>query len=232
MRKRTLAIYDESAADTVRTLFLLSQHPTFSCFDVFTFSSPQALLSSATRFDIALLEIGTQTPNGFDLAKALQSRPNCPAIVFVTNDPRFVYQGYEVAEGYLLKPLDQEILNRTLSRVAKIMPRIQFSGTGSQGTHILRLEDIHYIETKERAVVVHTLRDCITLNLRFSGILNQLPSDFFVNSHKGIAINMMHIVSMIGSQIVLSNGVKLPVSRRSMAEVRQALTQFLQTYRD
>ena len=95
-----------------------------------------------------------------------------------------------------------------------------------------RIEDIHYIETKERAVVVHTLRDCITLNLRFSGILNQLPSDFFVNSHKGIAINMMHIVSMIGSQIVLSNGVKLPVSRRSMAEVRQALTQFLQTYRD
>ena len=146
MRKRTLAIYDESAADTVRTLFLLSQHPTFSCFDVFTFASPQALLSSTTRFDIALLEIGTQTPNGFDLAKALQSRPNCPAIVFVTNDPRFVYQGYEVAEGYLLKPLDQEILNRTLSRVARIMPRIQFSGTGSQGTHILRLEDINYIE--------------------------------------------------------------------------------------
>lgn len=232
MRRRTLAIYDESAADTVRTLFLLRQHPTFSHFDVFTFSSPKALLSSTIPFDIALLEIGTQTPNGFELAKTLQSRPNCPAIVFITNDPSYVYQGYEVAKGYLLKPLNQETFSRALSRVARMMPRIQFSGKGSQGIHVFRIEDIRYIEAKDHTVVIHAGGDCITLSLRFSSILNQLPSDFFVTSCRGLAVNLMHVASLEGTRVVLSDGTEIAVSRRAVDQVQQALSQFLQTYRD
>lgn len=45
--------------------------------------------------------------NGMELAREIRKKDRNVAVAFLTNDPGFVFDGYEVeAVGYLMKPVD------------------------------------------------------------------------------------------------------------------------------
>ncbi|MDR3766273.1 MAG: response regulator [Butyricicoccus sp.] len=80
-------------------------------------SSAQVLEQARSHpFDVAFLEIQTQTISGLTLAKQLREiQPTLP-IIFVTGSPEYALSAFSIhANGYLLKPVSMEDIRRELT---------------------------------------------------------------------------------------------------------------------
>ena len=109
------ALCDDEAADRVQIA-----EP---CRDIFTawgmdaevipFSTADELRRApdAALFDLYLLDIRMAGTSGLELARQFYSRGIRDRIIFITGDPEFALEGYDVEPlHYLLKPVDQERL--------------------------------------------------------------------------------------------------------------------------
>lgn len=73
--------------------------------------------------DLVFLDIQMPGMNGFDVIRELRSEP-LPAILFVTAYDEFAIDAFEVnAVDYLLKPIDDERLDRALGKVREQLGR-------------------------------------------------------------------------------------------------------------
>ena len=66
------------------------------------------------EYDIVLLDILMPPPTGFDVAAALASRQDPPAIIFTTKSDAYAIKGYGIAIRYLQKPLEERALFKAL----------------------------------------------------------------------------------------------------------------------
>ena len=88
------------------------------CVDAYT-SAENFLFESEDKleYDLLILDIQMGKMNGFELAKSLRQRGFEGALIFLTGIKDFAIEGYEVgAIRYLLKPLKEEELFKTLAR--------------------------------------------------------------------------------------------------------------------
>lgn len=132
--------------------------------EVASYPSTEALDSSLQEgrgpFDLLLLDIQMAGINGMEFAKTLRDRGDEVRILFITGAAEYALEGYQVNPiHYLLKPVNQRELERVLvgdwernHRSKTLLFR--------QGTKwvALAVEDILYIESLNRNVVVHTER--------------------------------------------------------------------------
>ena len=82
--------------------------------------SAAALLDAARheRFTLYLLDIMMPGLNGMDAAREIRGFDKAADIIFLTSSPGFAYDSYSVkALEYLLKPIDEEKLERAISDV-------------------------------------------------------------------------------------------------------------------
>ena len=61
------------------------------------------------------------------------------------------------------------------------------------------------------------------LNMPLRQIAEALPRNRFVYCHRSIVVNLEHVRSVSAAEITLDNGSTLPVSRRRLADLREAL---------
>lgn len=74
-----------------------------------------AFLAMGKRFDLMLLDIVMAEPDGMELAHMIRKDDPNGAIIFVTSNPDYALQGYDVqALHYLIKPAKQEVLERLI----------------------------------------------------------------------------------------------------------------------
>lgn len=86
-----------------------------------TFLEPLQALNNINKFDIdvAFLDIDMPEINGIQLAERLMEKNNKINIVFVTAYNEYAVEAFELnALDYLLKPVSEERLQKTISRIA------------------------------------------------------------------------------------------------------------------
>jgi two-component system, LytTR family, response regulator len=76
---------------------------------------------SSNEIDVVFLDINMPGMNGFEMVKMLDPQP---VIVFTTAYDQFALDAFKVNSiDYLLKPIDQEQLDRALSKIERIGPK-------------------------------------------------------------------------------------------------------------
>lgn len=210
-------------------------------------SGMKALL--ATRPDLVFLDIQMQDGTGFDLLEMLPETPF--TVIFVTAHDQYAIRAFEFsASGYILKPVDLEVLQKTIAGLqsnqlrqeeARLMADFLQSRDQErfrkiilptqEGLQIVRLSDIIRCEGDNSYTTFHLVSGkeiIVSRTLKvYAGLLADQGFSRIFLSH---LVNLEHVTlvkSGRGGEAILSDGTSLPIARNRRKEFIQHLETFL-----
>ena len=123
-------------------------------------------------------------------------------------------------------------LTRTRKRVAELESQGNGSepeedpvvlSTPNQAVSFLP-DDITYVDSLNRVRAIHFADGgFVQMNMTLAQIADELPSDRFAYCHRSVVVNLRHVRSLGANELTLDDGTTLPVSRRRLVELREAL---------
>ena len=177
--------------------------------------------------DVHLLFLDIHLPkiSGLDFLKSL---PNPPHVILTTAFSEYALESYDLnVVDYLLKPFS---FQRFLKAIAKVPSGKTLGNSSERGTihepqkshvymksgyeHIkIRLADILHIESDSDYTEVVTLKKKYLSSEPLRFWLESLPGSNFIRTHKSHIINTDKIDKIMGNQIILEGGHKIPIGR-------------------
>lgn len=229
MSNLRIAVCDDDPIDLEQAIILINQYDVCKNFDIISYIRAVDLLkTSATKpFDVVLLDIEMETPNGYEIAKKLALQSNPPVIIFVTKSSAYSLKGYGIALRYLQKPLNRATLEEALDASVHeaIAHRLYF--TSDDKTVALPLREILYIEMFGHYAVVHTGTSEYRFRSTLKEIQAKLPQGYFALPHKSVLVNFDHVRSASKTEVMMDNDDIIPISRRRHQEFNAAFFRFL-----
>ena len=163
-----------------------------------------------------------------------------PVIIFVTGYEKYVYDAFDVdASGYLVKPVNEQKFAEVFSRAQdKILSEaeqkkktlvIQYAGANKA----IPLDNIYYMESQSHKIVLYT-KDGEQASLRRLeyyakiGALEEELQGNFCRIHKGYLVNLSYVDEYSKTEIILTNGDKLPLSKYKYEDFVKAYLRFMQ----
>lgn len=186
--------------------------------------------------DAAFLDIHMPGLSGFDLARALSRFNDPPAIVFVTADEAGALQAFDFAAvDYILKPIRRERLDRAVARVlAWREPPDTPRTIGDESIpvrvgHIMRVvhrSDVRWVQAQGDYSRLVTDADSHLIRETISELEQRWAEAGFIRVHRSFLVDRsaITVVRLTGPHpSVVIAGEEIPVSRRSIAAVREAI---------
>jgi DNA-binding LytR/AlgR family response regulator len=181
------------------------------------------------RYHVILLDIMMDGINGIELAHTIRGIDKTVAIIFVTSDSGYALKGYDVnALHYLMKPIDNAVLERLLTAIYTERFQSEYITVKMGNQNILvPVSDIIYLETTGRRVKIILRDEAVYYSGKLTDILPDLPQDKFVRCHQSYAVHINHLRELVRYTAVLTNGDKIPVSRKYVSDVQNIFMRFL-----
>ena len=88
--------------------------------------------------------------------------------------------------------------------------------------HLVPIETIDYIESIRRKVFIHSDDGIYQMYSTMRDIIAKLPESF-LRCHNSYLVNSERAVTVRSTEIVLTSGAKIPISKRYAKEVRERL---------
>lgn len=221
-----VAVCDDEEKDLQEILQFLSEKPSL---EISRFSLASDLLCEAgtTPFDLVILDIEMPGINGYEAALKLRSMPQKPLILFLTNSMDYTLRGYGVAFRYLTKPIQPELLGAALDSAIREIQADRFVFQIDGMNQVLPMDEIYYLEVFNHHTVLHTIDQSFTFRATLKEVVAQLPPFYFGMPHQSYIVNFHHIATYTASEIHLTNGSRIPVSRRRKAVFEHQFFQYL-----
>lgn len=234
-----IAICDDEA-NTRAYLSSLIQAQPYPC-EIEEYASADVFLAGRREFDLLFLDIELKTPgsdlDGIALARKIRERDSGaqPAIIFVTGYERYVFDAFDVnAFQYLLKPVDEKKFSQVFARAVKQITSIQ---KNTQKVHTLTLrfantnktislDSIYYIESSNHKVVLHLKDREFTCYAKIRDLELELQDRFF-RIHKGYLVNLSYVDGYSKTEVTLTNGENLLLSKYKYQDFVKAYLCFL-----
>jgi len=200
--------------------------------NIMTFNDSVAFLNHLyeAEYGLILLDIDMPGLTGFEVAGKMQNLPYKPLLVFVTNQDELVYETFQYHPfGFIRKSfLEAELENVLLQALIEIQDRQQkFVFKNGRETVAVHLSDICYFEAEGNYIVMHTKNIVHRLRDTMTRLEKELEMRGFVRIHKGFLVNQEMVYKLGNDEIVLNDGVVLPIGRSNKEQAREKLTRYL-----
>ena len=240
----SVLIADDEQPAVDELAFLLGQDPRIGVIHQANSGSEAIRLLAREPVDAAFLDIHMPGLTGFDLARALQRFERAPALVFVTADEEGALEAFDLAAvDYLLKPVRNERLARSVSRVIEALRAAQAPPAGPAGaaapaqpeviavtlggtTRMIRRDDVRYVQAQGDYARLHTEEASYLVRVPMADLERQWADAGFVRVHRSYLVSLPHVsrVRLGGERPGITVGAaELPVSRRLLPGVRERL---------
>lgn len=188
-------------------------------------------MESGEHYDFFVFDVEMKKEDGICIASIIRKRYDKNAIIiFVSNYPGHMGRSFSVhAYNYIQKPLKYIELEQVLSQVLREIRDMEFNKLivpAADGERVVNMSDIMYIETSrkfQKSVDIHSAKEIIQVTGNLKKWFNLLKDKRFVYSFKGYIVNIDHIVTLRGGELVLDNNEIIPLSRKYEEEVRKSL---------
>ncbi|WP_162146857.1 LytR/AlgR family response regulator transcription factor [Acholeplasma granularum] len=205
--------------------------------EIIRFNSGESLLfyleDHPNKFDIIYLDIMMGRINGIETALSIRKFNQDSKIIFLTSSRDFVYHAFDAnATNYLIKDLHDTkfdlVFKQTLNSLNKFKSRNVFSIETPKEQIIIPLDEIIYFESFKRLVICHiNQKPSIEYYYKISDVTKTLEDKSFVLIHRSFLVNMQFIAKLTSSEVVLKNGVVLPISRNKYDDVKSLFIKYL-----
>ncbi|MDO5734366.1 MAG: LytTR family DNA-binding domain-containing protein [Eubacteriales bacterium] len=215
--RQLLRRYLEAWAKSHGEELVIREYPTAEAFD-FDYSQDK-------RVDCALLDIQMPGKSGVELARSLREKDQNLALIFITGIVDYIQEGYELeALHYLLKPVKEAELARCLDRFIekrKTMPASILVKTDDAYLKV-QVDEILYLESERNFLSLHLKNQRILLTrAALQDFKNELGDSFLI-CHRSYLVNLKEVEQIVGRELILSSGERIPISRRKLTEVNDA----------
>ena len=162
--------------------------------------------------EVVFLDIQMPEMSGLEVAQALQMVEAPPWVVFATGYDEYAVQAFEAAAiDYIMKPYDEERLEKTIDRIRKLQsegggaeerariheeiarmaPRITKLPVKIEDTiHLIDPADILFVQARGRRVYVKTRTSEIPTNLTVTQFEQRLGGHNFFRANEGCLVNL------------------------------------------
>ena len=197
-------------------------------------------LSDDTEYDLLFLDIELDGSgsgmDGIGLARQIREREQGrqPVIIFVTGHEKYVYDAFDVdAFQYLVKPVDEqkfaEIFRRAQDKIlseAEQRKKILVIRHGG-ASKVIPLDNIYYMESQGHKIVLYTKDGKMEYYARIGELEEELRGHF-CRIHKGYLVNLACVDEYSKTEILLTNGDRLPLSKYKYEHFVKAYLRFVQ----
>lgn len=207
--------------------------------EIVEYASAGECLADHREIDLLFLdiELAPGRPDGMALARKIRERTpgTRPVIIFVTGFDRYVFDAFDVgAFQYLLKPVDGDKFARVFARAVEQItaerdnPRrgrvltLRSSGAG----RTIPLDGICYIESSDHKVVLHLRNGEFACYAKIRDLELELQGRFF-RIHKGYLVNLSYVDGYSKTEVTLTNGERLLLSKYKYQDFVKSYLHFL-----
>ena len=231
-----IAICDDDAIDCkelsiiVKDYFVKNKHSVL----VKTYQSGYELLKSHIRFDAIFLDIDMPQMNGIETAIKLRKCDINSKIIYVTNYNTYKDRAFKVhAFDYINKPIISDdiflVLDEIIHYLEEKTQKKYFAFTTTEGVVSLESDEIYYFEFILRKVIIHSSNKEYITMYSLKEIYEKMEKYNFAYPHKSFIVNMLHIKSIKGFDIIMENGESVPLAQKRAVEFKRAFNDFLQS---
>ena len=188
------------------------------------FTSGKELLKLYVKgmYEVVILDVEMPDLNGLQTAERIRQIDKSVIISFLTNYAEFAVHGYDVgAFRYILKSQPDYVYTKQLNSIIdECKQRFKtFSFTNKNISFKFRLADIIYFKGHKRKVSLFTITGELECGGDFTEICSELIKYNFILINRGLLVNLEQIQNISKSDIILSNGRKIPIGRTYKEEV-------------
>lgn len=177
------------------------------------------------------LDIEMKGMDGLETARRLRAEyPDLP-VLLLTSHTELAMEGYEVqAFRFLAKPLQQvkfmEAL-QAMERSSRAAGRRKLCVPAGDREIYLDCQEIFYIKSENVYLSIVTEQENYLMRGRLKELSVSLPENSFFQIHRSYIVNLSHIRSFDGKNVLMEDGGKLPVSGRRRELFREKITRYL-----
>jgi len=234
---------DQQQRELVQHMLMTLSMKTSIDFEIDYFESGESLVSyyenNQQPFHILILDIEMGGINGIQTAQKIRDLKHLDEqIVFLTSYPDYMIESFDVVTfQYLLKPIAVSTFEEKILKVCQYFQsldkRILIIKSDYEEV-VLKYDDIISIEavknlTMKNKLHVVTLQQTHTTKGIISNYATALKQYHFLQIHRSIIINLLHVKKFAGGMVLMSNGVELPIGRSKVKEVKDVYTKFMIT---
>lgn len=203
---------------------------------IFLYSSAEEVLEYMDRnTQLLLLDISMGEMTGMDCAKKLRSEGYAGSIIFITSMEEYAKRGYKVhAFDFISKPVTYPELKNSLLECfaeqdkdkAPVLPV-----ETSKGVRILNINDIIYAEVYQHRTSF-SLEGGKTVDslVQLSEIEEKLSGQGFFRCHRSYLVNMRHVSHITATELTMSNGFAVLLSKYRSKEFMIAYARFMRVH--
>ncbi len=185
------------------------------------------------EFHIIMLDLEMPDMDGLSVARELRKEYPDFVLLFITNRADLVFQSFEYeVTGFIRKSHIDDELKETLDRAyQKVLRRMtNYVLKTENGERVFPSASICYFISKGHRIL---LFDASNKSTRILSTLEKLEDILspasFIRCHSGIIVNCKFIFSINASDIELTNGQKLPLSRHRTKDVKKIFQKYLRS---
>lgn len=224
VRLLNIMICDDEKAHILHLQQLLEQLQDEISLSITTDDSPEKLLQlledRAKRGkvlpDVLFLDIRMPEVDGISFGKALRNIAPDIYVVFTTAYREYAIEGYEAqAFRYLLKPLTKEMIQKVLIEIQRDMGgKKKLLLKLAKEERMLDLREILYLSAEDKYTILYTTDGYYVDRTSLNDYESLLSPYGFYRIHRKYIVNFYHHKSMEKGFVTLSQGTRLPISRR------------------
>lgn len=188
----------------------------------------EKLLNSKKKFDFIFMDIELKNENGMSISRKYSEKESGKIIILTSHAEEIAY-GYKIkAYRFLVKPLVAENLFEALdSGIAELSADKKILVLDGKREIAIRISSIMYMEAGERNIGVRTEDKFYVLHKQISNIQSDLLGQEFYMTHRSYIVNLNYVEEMGKSEILLSNGEKIKISRLKYSDLKMKYYEFI-----
>lgn len=182
------------------------------------------------KYHLYILDIEMPGMNGLELAKEIRKQDVKALLVFLTGYDYYIREVFDVVTfDYISKPITAERLEAVLKKAMRYldMAKQDFVFQFRKNHFRINCNEILYFEKKGRQVIIHTVEGNHIANMTTEDIWKQLDKNIFTHIHLSYIINLGHVKSIEGDEVILDNEERLFIARAHKQNLKEKHIDFV-----